>query len=465
MVLPLMSTAIVWFRNDLRLRHNAVLYKAINRHEQVIPVYIFDNHYFETNEFGFKKTGPFRAKFLIEAVADLRRNLESFGGQLLVEKGDSATVLKTLSQQYHVEAIYAQKEVCAEELAIEQAVTKSVSCPLDFTWTSTLLQPENLPLSIAELPDIFTDFRKKCEKYVPIETELKPINAIKCPENIPHHEIPDLNALGLEEPEVDTERILDFKGGETEAWNRLNQYFWQSEELSKYKHKRNGLLGADYSSKFSPWLALGCISPVSIYHEVKRFEKRIIKNESTYWLVFELLWHDYFRFVCAKYGNMIFWPGGIRNEKIKWKWNAELFEKWRLGQTGVPFVDANMKELLQTGFMSNRGRQNVASFLVKDLGIDWRAGASWFESQLIDYDVCSNYGNWNYIAGIGNDPRDERYFNVVWQAKKYDANAAFIKTWLPALEHLCAEHAIEPWKTNDKLMHYPKPIVQGRFMK
>ena len=136
-------------------------------------------------------------------------------------------------------------------------------------------------------------------------------------------------------------------------------------------------------------------------------------------MVFELIWSDYFRYVCAKYGDHVFYPGGIRQENIKWKWDAEHFEKWRLGETGVPFVDANMKELLHTGFISNRGRQNVASFLVKDIGIDWRAGAEWFESQLIDYDVCSNYGNWNYVAGIGNDPRDDRYFDVVWQAKKF----------------------------------------------
>ena len=122
-------------------------------------------------------------------------------------------------------------------------------------------------------------------------------------------------------------------------------------------------------------------------------------NQSTYWVIFELLWRDYFRFVCYKYGDSVFHETGIMNKRLPWSQDKVKFEAWREGRTGVPFVDANMRELARTGWMSNRGRQNVASFLVKDLGLDWRLGAEWFESQLLDHDVCSNYGNWNYAAG------------------------------------------------------------------
>merc|ERR1711994_1166024 len=142
------------------------------------------------------------------------------------------------------------------------------------------------------------------------------------------------------------------------------------------------------------------------------------------------IWRDFFRFVCFKHGNKIFQAGGIRQSDVEWKQDLELFDKWRKGTTGVPFIDANMRELSQTGWMSNRGRQNVASFLVKDLKLDWRLGAEWFESMLINHDVCSNYGNWNYAAGVGNDPREDRKFNVIKQSLDYDPDGDFIKIWV-----------------------------------
>jgi len=183
--------------------------------------------------------------------------------------------------------------------------------------------------------------------------------------------------------------------------------------VKKYKETRNGLIGTEYSTKFSPYLALGCLSPRKIYFELKKYEQEVIKNDSTYWVVFELLWRDYFRFVCWMEGRKVFFPGGIKGEKIRWAVDMEKFQKWKSkseagtnnmlvveiivtlygtlfadGQTGVPFVDANMREMLQTGWMSNRGRQNVASFLVKDLNLDWRLGAEWFESVLVLHNEC-----------------------------------------------------------------------------
>ena len=218
--------------------------------------------------------------------------------------------------------------------------------------------------------------------------------------------------------------------------DRLNSYFWQEDLLKVYKETRNGLLGADYSSKFSPWLAHGCLSPRYIFEEVKKYEAERKKNQSTYWLIFELIWRDYFRFVAKKYGNRIFLQSGIRNQNMEAKGSKRIFQKWINGETGIPFIDANMIELKQTGFMSNRGRQNVASFLVKDLKINWTWGASYFESVLLDYDPCSNWCNWNYVAGVGNDPRENRYFNILSQAERYDPKGLYVKHWLPVLENV-----------------------------
>ena len=199
--------------------------------------------------------------------------------------------------------------------------------------------------------------------------------------------------------------------------------------MSYYKKTRNGLLGKKYSSKFSIWLAFGSISPVSIYHEVKKYEKEVTKNDSTYWLIFELIWRDYFKYISKKHGTAIFKLGGLLQKDYVWKTNQTFVQQWIDGRTPEPFVNANMRELALTGFMSNRGRQNVASYFAKEWHLDWRIGAAYFEAMLIDYDVHSNYGNWMYNAGVGNDPRD-RKFDIAWQAERYDPNDKYQKTWL-----------------------------------
>ncbi|MEM6377341.1 MAG: DASH family cryptochrome, partial [Bacteroidota bacterium] len=230
-------------------------------------------------------------------------------------------------------------------------------------------------------------------------------------------------------PVQDKRTAIQFKGGAMAAEDRLEHYFWGTDAVAEYKNTRNGLIGADYSTKFSAWLANGCISPRTIWFEVDDYESERTANSSTYWVKFELLWREYFKFVAMKYGNKIFWKGGIQDKNVSFATHKKYFAKWAHGETGDDFVDANMRELLHTGFMSNRGRQNVASYLVHQLKLDWRMGAAWFESLLIDYDVCSNYGNWMYAAGVGNDPRD-RVFNTKKQAGMYDGDGAYRKLWL-----------------------------------
>ena len=177
-------------------------------------------------------------------------------------------------------------------------------------------------------------------------------------------------------------------------------------------------------------MALGCISPRFIYQQLKQYEQTFQANESTYWLYFELLWRDYFRFMFKKHKAAFFKKNGFQNKSIETVSDSGRLEKWINGQTGQDFVDANMLELKLTGFMSNRGRQNVASYFCNELQLDWRLGASYFEQQLIDYDVCSNWGNWAYLAGVGNDPRGSRAFNCEKQANDYDKNGAYRKMWL-----------------------------------
>ena len=191
------------------------------------------------------------------------------------------------------------------------------------------------------------------------------------------------------------------------------------------------MVGSDYSSKLSPWLANGSLSAVQVYWEIKKYEDQRIANDSTYWLFFELLWREFFRFVARRHGSKIFQRSGLKQESTtNRRGDSRTFEKWKLGRTENDFVNANMNELAKTGWMSNRGRQNVASYLIHDLGQDWLDGARHFENQLIDYDPCSNYGNWMYLGGVGNDPRPNRAFNLDKQAEYYDPDHRFRKLWL-----------------------------------
>lgn len=451
-------TSLIWFRNDLRLHDHQPLDEAVRRGRPILPLYCFDPRQFGQTSFGFPKTGAFRAQFLLDSVADLRRSLQALGSNLIVRVGQPEQVIPDLVKTLGIEAVYWHEEVTAEEQAVDDALTAKLDAlgvKTEIYWGATLYHPDNLPFDLGQVPEVFTQFRKQVEQRSIVDATLPRPKKLPPLPPIDPGELPTLADFGLATPSPDPRGVLPFCGGETAGLQRLQDYVWEADCLRTYKETRNGMVGANYSSKFSPWLALGCLSPRQIYETVQRYERERVKNDSTYWLVFELLWRDYFRFICAKHGDRIFYPSGLRGLVIDWKQDWQRFEAWRTGMTGFPLVDANMRELAATGFMSNRGRQNVASFLTKNLGIDWRMGAEWFESLLVDYDVCSNYGNWNYTAGVGNDARGFRYFNIPKQAKDYDANGTYVKHWLPELKDIPAAKVHSPWTL--------QPVEQKRF--
>ncbi len=471
-----MNRILYWFRNDLRLHDNEGFLKATQQADEVIPVFIFDPRIFEKTSLGFRKIDHFRAKFIRESVADLRDSLQRKGGDLVVKIGEPERILAELAEKYDVSELHLSKEIAQEETNVESSLSKrlkTLNVDMVFTWMSTLYHVRDLPFGINKLPEVFTDFRKTIEKNATVRPTLPEPERVTLPNDCEVGEMPELTDLGFHEEEItgpDPRVVLDFKGGETAGLQRLHAYLWESDHIATYKETRNGLLGADYSSKFSAWMAQGCISPRQIYEEVKRYEAERTANESTYWLIFELLWRDYFHFVMLRWGTRLFKSSGLKLDKDRrWKHDRTLFKKWKAGKTGVPFVDANMRELAATGYMSNRGRQNVASFLAHDLGIDWTWGAAWFESVLIDYDVCSNWGNWNYVAGVGNDPRENRYFNQYSQATRYDENGDYVRYWLPELTKVPSDkiHRVGQLTPEEQREYgvvlgkdYPLPIVE-----
>ncbi|MBQ4820408.1 DASH family cryptochrome [Aquimarina sp. MMG016] len=428
----MVDTGLVWFRNDLRIQDNTSLCKAVSNHEKVIAIYFFDPRHYETNGYGFKKTEKYRAKFLLETVNDLKKNLEQLNISLFLYHQHPEDVLPQFLEGRNISKIYLQKEWTQEESDILNTVKKSTA-RYHLEWLENydqfLFHPDDVPFEIDQIPQVFTNFRKKCEKLAAIRPSV--YLATLSPENKAENNtnIPQLVDLGYQEFRIDSRSAFPFKGGENQALLRIDEYFWQSKKLSYYKKTRNGLVGENYSSKLSAWLANGSISSRTIYNEVKKYEQQVDKNDSTYWLIFELIWRDFFKYISLKHRNNIFKIDGILNKEYEWKIDKKLIERWVNGETSEPFVNANMIELKNTGWMSNRGRQNVASYFAKELKLDWRIGAAYFESLLIDYDVHSNYGNWLYVSGVGNDPRD-RKFNVQLQSERYDPQYKFQNLWL-----------------------------------
>jgi deoxyribodipyrimidine photo-lyase len=459
------SPILVWFRNDLRLHDHEALNYAIQQGQSIIPVYVIDDRQFQkTHYFDLPKTSAFRAQFLLEALQDLKQSLIQKGSDLIIRKGLPEQILPELCKQYLVKELVYHKE------ALDTQLIKTGVEPISFS-NNTLVHHDDLPFPLTKIPAIFTKYRIKIES----ECAVRPLFAVPAQILSPEFQyvgaLPTLDDLGLSPQSIDTRSALIFKGGETEALHRLNYYLWDSDFISTYESTRNGMLGGDYSSKFSAWLALGCISAKYIYHEIQAYELQRQKNKSTYWLIFELYWRDFFKFTAQKYFKSFFSETGVyRKTDCDWKIDNEKFERWKTGTTGFPFIDANMRELNASGFMSNRGRQIVASFLVKDLKVNWIMGAEYFESLLIDYDVTSNYGNWAYVAGVGQDPRENRHFNIFSQAARYDTQALFMKHWLPELNHLDTK-IIQTLHTLDKeqrmplkITDYPLPIIKAEMI-
>jgi deoxyribodipyrimidine photo-lyase len=415
-------TILVWFRNDLRVQDNEILLEATRKADKVLPVYCFDPHYFPAG--GDVKTGNIRAQFMLESVADLRQNLRNLGGELLIVHGSPVEVIPQLAEQYQVNEVYHHREVAFEETTISEEVEAALwkmKLNLKHFIGHTLYHKEDLPFPIKDIPDSFNTFKKKVER----DSNVRP--SIGTPENIitpliaDAGEIPTLEQLGLTAPVHDARAGYTFKGGETAAWEQLDYFFKNYATTHAGKNNRNQAL-----SRLSPWLALGCVSPRQVYWEVVKHEQ----GTSNHPLMLELLWRDYFRFMFKKYSRKFFDPGGFTGNAPELADGQDsLFEQWKTGHTGVPFIDASMHELNATGFISNASRQAVAYYLVKTLKVDWTRGARWFEEKLIDYSPASTWGNWAFIAGVGNDPRENRYFNPK-TLTELDPKGEYVKLWL-----------------------------------
>ncbi|MDC6484882.1 DASH family cryptochrome [Methylophilaceae bacterium] len=421
--------SIYWFRNDLRLIDNPSLNIALEKSDEILFVFIHDIAHEKNCSWGFKKMGNHRKLFLSQGLEGLNEHLGEYDHSLNIYVDDPVNILKKLVKQYEIDTIYCESiKTYNEDKQIESLGAMTINIVPYFH--SSLFLENQLPFEINKLPDIFTDFRKAIE-YEEIKPN-KPSILSKKISNI--ESIKDNNLVNLSVKANNYNKssfpITDknFMGGEKTGFLHLKKYF-QSDNPATYKKTRNELIGQNFSTKFSPWLAMGFISARQIFFCLKKYEANVLKNESTYWIFFELLWRDYFRFITIKYGKNLFRRNGVNFSKKNIKYNVYNFKLWTEGKTTNKFINAGMNELNLTGFLSNRMRQIVSSYLINELSCDWKAGAAWFESQLVDYDAYSNQGNWSYIAGAGTDPRGGRFFNVEKQKNTYDPNSIYQSFW------------------------------------
>jgi deoxyribodipyrimidine photo-lyase len=426
-----MSTSIYWFRNDLRVTDNPALAEACAVSDRLSLVYVMPDEATQATPWGFPRYGPHRLAFLAQALQGLGAEVSRRGGSLRCLTGAPVAAIAAHAREVGAASIFCESIAAPDEVG-EVAALRAAGLTVHERWQSSLLDPGDLPFTVKEMPEMFTAFRQWVER-----SGLTPPKPQPAPANVPPGADPIAGA-GQENLAQFRARAMPtgqaafpfqdpaYHGSESAALAHVERYFG-SDAPQTYKLTRNGLIGTGYSTKLSPWLATGALSPRTVFAYLKMHEASYGANDSTYWIWFELLWRDFFRLWSMKHGVRLFRSRGLGSEPPRH--DPEAFARWSAGATGHAFIDAGMRELAATGYLSNRMRQVVASYLVHELACDWRAGAAWFESRLIDYDVCSNQGNWLYIAGRGADPRPHRWFNPDKQASQYDSDGAYRALW------------------------------------
>ncbi len=431
---------LYWFTNDLRVSDNSLLAGLVQANTRLYCCFVIDTAWFKPSSPFCQSMGLHRWTFLKQTLIELKQALTANNIQFKVFFGEPKTTICDLIDELGITTLACANQVTHNEHQ-QLAEIKQTHPQLAFrtAWLHTLFDQHDINES-GGVSGSFSTFRRKIEASVPYQqitpsTQQWQATQFNTGEN--KQIASDDLALAMAQfepfqtaPSASTGKINDqvINGGCQSGQQHLSEYFL-SNAASHYKETRNALQGLRQTTLFSPWLAQGCLSPKQIWQATTDYEQNVEKNESTYWIKFELLWREYFQWLALKQGPSLFAFQGIAKAAPNTSFYPQRYQKWCVGSTPYPLVNALMKQLNATGFMSNRGRQIVASCFVNELQLDWRYGASYFEQQLIDYDAASNWGNWQYIAGVGSDPRGGRWFNLEKQTQTYDAQGDFILTW------------------------------------
>lgn len=458
-LLTMPTTAIWWIRRDLRLFDNTALRTALDAAEQIVPAFILDPALL-----GSQYAGEKRIAFLFGGLRELDENLKERGSRLIVRSGNPVDVLQTLVDETGSTEIVAQEDFSPYARRRDQRVQETL--PLGFAGRPTVLPPDAVHKSDGD-PYVVYTYYARTWKQQPLDITLQPApEAIGTPNDIESEPIPDEPALSDHVP---------FPPGEAEARRRLRDFTEGSDPpIYRYEAERNRM-DLDGTSRLSPYLRFGMVSPREAVARAREAigaapDSQARDNAETWYD--ELIWREFYisilyHFPCVR-GNEFY----EKYRSMEWRHDEAQFRRWCEGRTGYPIVDAAMRQLVQSGWMHNRGRMIVASFLVKDLLIDWRWGERFFMQHLMDGDPAANNGGWQWVAGTGTDAAPYfRIFNPTSQAETHDPNGDYIRRWLPELHNVPDEYIHEPWKMPAAVQQdagcvigedYPEPMVDHR---
>jgi deoxyribodipyrimidine photo-lyase len=448
-------TALVWFRRDLRVHDHPALAAALEREQRVVPVFCLD----EALLHGRHASGP-RTQFLLECLAELDGALRERGSGLLLRRGPPERELAELARQTNARALHFSSDVTPFARARGERVRRALEgsgVKLHGHPGLGAIDELGAPRTQAGKPyTIFTPFHRTWERERRREVLGAPRKLPALPSRLAKGRIPSLRALGLEQ-----ELACPPRGGERAARERLSRFL--ADDVRGYGQGRDAL-GEDSTSRLSPYLHFGCISP-------REIEQRLPGGAGAEAFRRQLCWRDFHHHV------LLHFPRNARSEfqaryrgKLSWSRAGGRFERWCEGQTGYPLVDAGMRQLRLEGWMHNRARLVVGSFLTKDLGIDWRWGERWFMRLLVDGDEANNNGNWQWIASVGTDPAPvfRRIYNPARQMETHDPSGRYVRRYVPELANVPDEYLREPWTMPEEVQraaacvigeHYPRPIV------
>ena len=458
-----MTSAIWWIRRDLRLVDNQALNSALKRAENILPLYILNDRLLRSAYVGEK-----RLSFLFSRLKDLDRNLRMKGSYLILRQGDSLEVLNELIRTYDVGEIYAEPDYSPYAMHRDQRISKQL--PINWIGSPVMRPPGTVIKGNGDPYVVYTPFSKVWKSLPTPSLEQK----FFTPDHIPTTE--SVESLGIPEP-IEPNIIESFPPGEDEALSRLFEFtntlghenYPCDAQIYEYSTSRNRP-DLNSTSKLSPYLRFGMLSArqavAAAYLAIRRAKSNEAIKAAEAWLN-ELIWREFYVHILYHFPNVR--KGNFRMKEIKWENDDEKFEAWCAGKTGYPVVDAAMRQLKAIGWMHNRTRMIAASFLTKDLLIDWRWGEKWFMQHLVDGDPAANNGGWQWTAGTGTDAAPYfRIFNPISQSKRHDPNGNFIREWVPELRNLPEEYLHEPWQLSDEEQRqcgvvigrdYPAPIV------
>jgi deoxyribodipyrimidine photo-lyase len=437
-------TTIWWIRRDLRLTDNLVLHSALEA-GPVIPVFIIDP--------AFTSSSSRRKDFLYEGLAALDRDLRSRGSYLVILKGRPIDALRQLFDDVKAETIFAEEDFTPYARRRDSLIRKIL--PLQLVSGQTVHHPKSVLKADGRPYSVYTPYSKLWKGQLSKIKLLPAPEKINTPAGIASEAIPGFQSNPL------------FPAGEQEALVRQEEFVHK--KIYSYADNRNRM-DLDGTSSLSPYLRFGMLGPRQAVSAAKQAmsEGRSAesKRNAEIWLN-ELIWREFYIQILYHFPHVSKGSFNASLANIPWRNNEVEFTAWKRGFTGMPIVDAAMRQLKETGWMHNRARMIVASFLVKDLLIDWRWGEAWFMENLLDGDPAANNGGWQWTAGTGTDAAPYfRIFNPVLQSAKFDPNGDYIRKWVPELSKLNEKEIHAPWDFDIKVKGYPeKPIVNREIVK